>query len=92
MTFLKPDVEKFPCLDLAYKALEIGGTAPAVLNAANEIAVEAFLNEKIKFTDIHKVIQFALGKIEIKQNPSIEEIVSIDKLTRKLTSNFITNL
>lgn len=92
LTFLKPDVEKFPCLDLAYKALEIGGTAPAVLNAANEIAVEAFLNEKIKFTDIHKVIQFALGKIEIKQNPSIEEIVSIDKLTRKLTSNFITNL
>ncbi|MEJ5245588.1 MAG: 1-deoxy-D-xylulose-5-phosphate reductoisomerase [Bacteroidota bacterium] len=92
LTFFKPDVEKFPCLDLAYKALEIGGTAPAVLNAANEIAVEAFLNDRIKFTEIHKVIQFALGEIEIKQNPTIDEIVNIDKLTRKLTSNFITNL
>ncbi len=92
LTFFKPDIEKFPCLDLAYKALEIGGTAPAVLNAANEIAVEAFLNNKIKFTDIHKVIQFALEKIQITQNPTIDEIVSIDNLTRKLTSNFITNL
>jgi len=92
LTFFKPDVGKFPCLDLAYKALEIGGTAPAVLNAANEIAVEAFLNDRIKFTEIHKVIQFALGEIEIKQNPTIDEIVNIDKLTRKLTSNFITNL
>jgi len=60
MTFLKPDREKFQCLGLAYRALKIGGTAPAVLNAANEIAVELFLGGKISFNRIPHLIEYAL--------------------------------
>jgi len=56
LTFEKPDNEKFPCLSLAYKALKVGGTMPSVLNAANEVAVEAFLNKKISLKDIATVI------------------------------------
>lgn len=92
LTFLKPDKEKFPCLDLAYEVLKIGGTSPAVLNAANEIAVEAFLAEKIKFTDIYRAISYALEKSNFIQNPNIDEIVNTDKETRKLTRNFIKNI
>lgn len=60
MTFDEPDLEKFPCLDLAYQALQAGGTAPAVLNAANEVAVEAFLLEQIAFLDIAAIIRTVL--------------------------------
>ena len=52
LTFEEPDVESFPCLELAYKALKIGGTMPAALNAANEVAVQAFLDGQIKLSDI----------------------------------------
>jgi 1-deoxy-D-xylulose-5-phosphate reductoisomerase len=60
LEFFEPDMEKFPCLGLAYKALAAGGTAPAVLNAANEIAVEAFLKEKLAFTEIPGIIEAVL--------------------------------
>lgn len=89
LTFHEPDFEKFPCLNFAYRALEEGGTLPAVLNAANEIAVEAFLQEKIKFTDIPRVISFAMENAELIRNPTIDEIINIDNETRILTSNFI---
>lgn len=82
MTFAQPDFEKFECLSLAYQALEAGGTAPVVLNAANEVAVELFLNGKITFDKIPKLIKSALEKYEVKQNPSIEEIIHIDSSTR----------
>ncbi|MDI6802854.1 MAG: 1-deoxy-D-xylulose-5-phosphate reductoisomerase [Bacteroidota bacterium] len=85
MTFSQPDFEKFECLSLAYQALEAGGTASVVLNAANEVAVELFLNSKITFDKIPKLIDMALEKFEAKQNPTIEEIIHIDNSTR----NFI---
>jgi 1-deoxy-D-xylulose-5-phosphate reductoisomerase len=92
LTFYEPDSVKFPCLSFAYDALEQGGTLPAVLNAANEIAVEAFLNEDIKFTDIPKAISFAMENVEFIKNPTIDEIVNLDYETRILTSNFIKKL
>lgn len=82
LTFDQPDFEKFECLSLAYQALKSGGTAPVVLNAANEIAVELFLNGKITFDKIPKLITSALEKYEVKQNPSIEDIIHIDNSTR----------
>ncbi len=85
MTFAQPDFEKFECLSLAYQALEAGGTAPVVLNAANEIAVELFLNGVITFDKIPKLIDMALEKFEVKHNPNVEEIIHTDNSTR----NFI---
>ncbi|KPL00966.1 MAG: 1-deoxy-D-xylulose 5-phosphate reductoisomerase [candidate division Zixibacteria bacterium SM23_73_3] len=83
LTFLEPDTEKFPCLGLAYKALEMGGTAPAVLNAANEVAVEAFLACGIGFTDIQKIVQKTLKQHQVKLNPQLDDILNADKWARQ---------
>lgn len=82
MTFLKPDRDKFECLQHAYEALEISGTAPAIMNAANEVAVDLFLNGKIKFNQIPHLIGTALNKCRIIQKPLIEDIVEADNRTR----------
>jgi 1-deoxy-D-xylulose-5-phosphate reductoisomerase len=83
MTFLKPDRDKFECLNHAYMALEIGGTAPVIMNAANEVAVDLFLSEKIKFNQIPQHIGNALDKMRVINNPTIEDIIDADKQTRK---------
>ena len=77
--FEKMDFEKYPCLKLAYEAIEMGGLAPAVLNGANEAAVNLFLNGKIKFLDIYKIVKDSLNNFENIENPSIENIIDIDK-------------
>lgn len=89
MTFFKPDRKKFECLQLAYEALEKGGTAPAILNAANEVAVEFFLHNKISFDRIPKLISEALNKIPIKLRPLIGDIIQTDKATRIFVRNLV---
>ncbi len=91
LTFLEPDFEKFPCLKLAYRALESNGTAPTVLNAANEVAVNAFLDNVIRFDQIPICVEFALNKIENIPNPTLEDVFQIDEYTRKITNQFIMN-
>jgi len=86
LNLFEPDMEKFECLRLAYEVLETGGTAPCVLNAANEVAVDRFLNGKIKFSYIPFLINKALEKIENHKSPDIETIFECDKLTRELAS------
>jgi len=76
--FAEPDFNKFPCLRLAYEAAKQGGTAPAVLNAADEVAVEAFLNKRIKFLDIPLTIEKALSRHKNKNNPSLNDILAAD--------------
>ena len=88
LTFFEPDFDKFECLKLAYMALQTGGTAPSILNAANEVAVDKFLKGFIRFSEIPKLINKALDKIENHSNPDIETIIECDKLTR----DFINNL
>ena len=83
LTFFAPDRQKFPVLDLAYQVAEAGGTAPCVLNAANEVAVEAFLKGKIKFLDIVRLIRAALEKHEAKESYTLEEILELDKQVRQ---------
>ena len=83
LTFEKPDREMFPCLDMAYKASAAGGGMPCVMNAANEIAVKLFMQEKIKFTDIPKIIEKALATAPSVKPKSIEEYVALDAETRK---------
>ena len=82
LTFEKPDTEKFPCLGLAFRAAEQGGTAPAVLNAANEVAVHAFLDNRIPFEGIPSLIEETLTGHEGIDHPSLEEILAADEWAR----------
>jgi len=83
LSFFKPDFSKFECIKLAFDVLEEGGTAPCILNAANEVAVERFLNNKISFLEIPDLIKKALNGIDSAQKPSVETIIECDSLTRK---------
>jgi 1-deoxy-D-xylulose-5-phosphate reductoisomerase len=83
LSFFEPDFNKFECLKLAFDVLKSGGTAPCILNAANEIAVEKFINKKIKFSQISDLISKALDKIENHSDPDIETIFECDRITRE---------
>jgi 1-deoxy-D-xylulose-5-phosphate reductoisomerase len=83
LTFFAPDPEKFPCLRLARATLEAGGIAPVVLNAANEIAVAAFLDKRIRFTAIAELIERALAAVPGASLTSIEQCVAVDAEARR---------
>lgn len=83
MTFMPPDLDRFRCLALAFRALEMGGTAPTVLNAANEVAVEMFLDEKMPFMSIPTVIEEALNAHTPTHNITLDDILRTDKKTRE---------
>ncbi len=78
LTFEKPDFVKFPCMKLAFEVLDLGGTAPAVLNVANEQAVYRFLNKEISFNEIPRIIEMACEKHEYVLAPSLDEILNIE--------------
>ncbi len=82
LEFSAMDADRFPCVGLAYQALQRGGTAPAVLNAANEAAVEAFLNGAMAFTDIPRVIEDVLGDADINSATTLEDVLSADAAAR----------
>ena len=92
LEFHIPDMKKFPCLGLAYEAGRIGETAPAVLNAANEVAVAAFIENKICFNDLPKVIEKVLDKHQTQSNPSLEDILTIDSEARVQAGNVIKKI
>jgi len=89
LTFATPDYERFRCLALARDALEVGGAAPAVLNAANEIAVEAFLAKKIGFLDIAQVVEKTLSKCDMKGPQSLTNVFEIDKAARRIAQSYV---
>ena len=89
LSFSKPNFALFPCLKFAYDAGIAGGTLPAVLNAANEIAVYAFLENKIKFLDIQKLIEKMMQRHNIKKNPGLNEILDVDKKVKEETKKVI---
>ena len=92
LTFFEPDLIKFPCLELAYESLKIKKSAPTILNAANEIAVEAFLNEKIKFLSISKVVEKTLNKASISPINSIKDVLDIDNESRLISTELINQV
>ena len=92
LTFEKPDVETFKGLKFAYDAGKIGGTAPCVFNAANEIAVAAFLAGKINFLQIYDVIENALNARAVIKNPTLEILLQEDKIVRNLSEKFLKNI
>lgn len=89
LTFEKPDMETFPCLQLAFKVLKLGGTYPTVLNAANEVLVNEFLDDKIGFYDIPYYIERSLEQHNNRSNPTLEDILEVDKETREFLSNLL---
>lgn len=89
LTFQKPDFDRFPCLKLAYQAMNAGGVAPCVLNAANEVAVAAFLDKRIKFTDIAQVVAHCLAQDFSDGHHDIESLLAQDAQTRRQAEAFI---
>lgn len=89
LTFEKPDTQTFTNLALAYEALKKGGNMPCVLNAANEVAVDAFLKDKIKFLQMSELIEKCLHKIEFIQQPDYNQYIECDSETRKLAASLL---
>ena len=92
LTFQKPDFDRFPCLKLAYEAMNAGGAAPCVLNASNEAAVAAFLDGQIKFTDIAKTVAHCLAQDFSDDLGNIENLLAQDAVTRRQAQEFIAAL
>lgn len=90
LDFEEPDFDKFPCLKLAYDALKIGGTMPAVLNAANEISVQAFLDNKIRLHDIPRIIESVMNGHNSQTASSLEAILESDLWARGKANEFLT--
>jgi 1-deoxy-D-xylulose-5-phosphate reductoisomerase len=88
LTFEEPDIERFPSIELARRAGEIGGTLPAVLNAANEIAVEAFVNRKINFPQITELVRRTMDAHKIVSHPTLEQILEADDWARRVSLEF----
>ena len=89
LTFEKPDMERFPCLALAFDAIRTGGNMPCIANAANEEAVAAFLAGKIAFYDIPAVIEKCMGRVSFLQSPSLDDIYTTNEQTRALAASMI---
>lgn len=89
LTFNEPDLSKFPLLRIALEALDKGGNTPCILNAANEVAVEAFLQERIKFTEIERIVLKSLEHSEFIAKPTLEEIFHSDRNTREIAQKLI---
>ena len=89
LQFEAPDMRRFPCLGLAFQALKASGTAPAILNASNEIAVEAFLAGSVPFTAIHSIVEGALNALGTSGADTLEEIIRADALAREVSAKLV---
>ena len=92
LSFERPDAQRFPCLGLAYAALREGGSAPAVLNAANEVAVAAFLEGKLRYTAIPRVIEQALEHVPPARVDSLDMVLDADRSARRAAADCVTML
>ena len=88
LTFEQPDIETFRNLGLAFEALRQGGNAPAVLNAANEIAVARFLRDDIEFLDLPRVVEHALAKVNHQAKPSLDDLIASDQVARAVAAEW----
>lgn len=92
LDFKQPDTKKFPCLMLAYKAMTQGGNMPCILNAANEIAVDAFLNNRLHFTQLHQVLVATMEKHHFIANPTFDDYFNTDKEARRIATEIINDM
>jgi len=89
LTFEQPDTETFRNLQLAFEAMDKGGNLPCIMNAANEIAVEAFLQDKIGFLEMSDLIENCMSKVDFIQKPSIDDYIQTDQATRRLAQTLV---
>lgn len=89
LTFCKPDHDRFPCLSLGYESLQVGGTMPATLNAANEVAVDAFLQRGIRFTDISDIIRSTMEAHTVRPVESVEVALEVDRWARTKAESLV---
>ncbi len=92
LTFERPDADRFPAIKLGHQALERGGNTACIINAANEVAVAAFLNNQIKFTDIYRLIIYALDNAPYISRPTYDDYVASNRLAREITVQRIKNI
>jgi 1-deoxy-D-xylulose-5-phosphate reductoisomerase len=92
LSFERPDAQRFPCLGLAYAALREAGTAPAILNAANEVAVAAFLDGKLRYTAIPQVIEGALERVRAVPADTLETVLEADRAARSAAADGVASL
>lgn len=92
LEFGPPDLDRFPCLPLAYRAARDGGTAPSVLNASNEVAVQAFLDRQIGFTDIPRVIAHTLDRLPARLDTHLDTVLAEDAQARRVAREFVASL
>lgn len=91
LTFEEPDIEKFPLLATAFKAIEKGGNMPCIMNAANETGVKAFLEGKIKFTDLPKIVDFVMQQTDFIDRPSLEDLIETNRLALTIADEWLKN-
>ncbi len=89
LTFFPPDRERFPCLDLAYRSIAIGETMPTILNAANEVAVNAFLEGSLRFTHVPILIERVMEAHAVKPVQSVEDILRADQWARETAKGLL---
>lgn len=92
LTFERPDMDRFPCLALAFEAARIGGTAPCIINAANEVVNQAFREEKIAFATIAETIQHTLSAMTIKHDASLDDYIVCDAEARRIAEAYISRI
>jgi 1-deoxy-D-xylulose-5-phosphate reductoisomerase len=92
LEFEKPELERFPCLGLAYRALETGGSAPVVLNAANEVAVASFLKGELAFQRISTLVEEVLGRLPVVAVGSLDEVIGADRMARQEAQSLIAKV
>jgi len=92
LAFERPDLRRFPCLELAYAALRAGGTAPAILNAANEVAVASFLEGRLRYTSIAQVVRHALDRVAAGEALTLEAVLEADREARRAAAGCVAQL
>jgi 1-deoxy-D-xylulose-5-phosphate reductoisomerase len=92
LSFTEPDVKRFPCLELAYRAMRAGGTMPACLNAANEVAVEYFLKGDLRFTDIPRLIEGVMAAHSVIEKPERDKLEEADRWARRCAQSLLNEL
>ena len=92
LQFSAPDLERFPCLGLAFDAWRAGGTAPAILNAVNEVAVQAFLDRQLAFTDIPRAIAWVMERSDVQDAGSLDTVLAADARARERASEYLAGI
>lgn len=91
LSFEQPNTELFPCLSLAWEAMAAGGNTPCVLNAANEVVVDAFLNDRIRFVQIPQIIEQTIGRVSYQAKPSLSDYKETDAEARAIALEYVNN-